>query len=544
MTSETFAPSLEETLQALAELSPIDYEQIREEKAKELKFRVSVLDAEVEKRRPQQDNDKQQGRSVTLKSPEPWEEPVNGDAMIKDIGRLLARYIVAPKSTLVVIVFWVVHTHAFRTAVHSPRLNITAPEKGCGKTLVLDILEHLTPKAVRTENLSSAVMFRLVDGQQPTLLIDEYDSFLRDSEDLRGALNAGWQRGGQHLRCEGDKNEVRAFRTFAPVALAGIKGLPSTLHDRSILIRMKRATWTEVAKVEHFDSRHTEELDILCRQVARWAADNVANLQKGDPKMPEGFFNRVADRWRHLFAVADVVGGSWPAKLREIAQAFERQEGQESLGVMLLEDIRSLFTSGDRLTSEAVVEGLHKLDDRPWSEYGRTQKPITKAGVGRLLNGYGIKSKSLWISGETHRGYEISQFIDAFNRYLATGSNDSNSEAQDTPAQSVRVLGANKNKELDENKLLGGHDDLTLSNAEKPLENNTPNKLTLSEPPPGLGRVNGYPTELFDAATKACSGLRVTAGAFIADLDPADYQDIIDDPRMARYMAQQMERGQ
>ncbi len=413
---ELGAAKLEKELMKLAHLSPIEYDKTRKNKAKELGLSVSVLDIEVKQRRLQEDT--RQGQALQLESPEPWDEPVDGAPLVSALVGTLQKYIVADTDVLAVVAFWALHAHSYQSAVHTPRLNITAPEKGCGKTLVLDLLEHLTPKAMRTENLSSAVMFRLVDSQQPTLLIDEYDTFLRDSEDMRGALNAGWQRGGKHLRCEGDKYEVRAFRTFAPVALAGIKGLPSTLHDRSILIRMTRDTKVEVSGIQHFDSRHTQDLKVLNRQAARWATDNIQALTHADPGMPDGFFNRVADRWRHLFAIADIIGGDWPAKLRGIAAVMESGDSQDSIGVMLLQDIQTILNDRDRITSESLTEELLKLENSPWPEYGRQQKPITKNKVARLLGSFGIKPKQLWICGTNHRGYELAQFRDAFDRYL------------------------------------------------------------------------------------------------------------------------------
>ena len=117
-----------------------------------------------------------------------------------------------------------------------PRLNFRSPEKGCGKTTALDVLGVLTPKALRTESLTPAVLFRLVEGHEPTLLLDETDSYLKEANDLRGLLNAGHKRGAMALRCEGENNTVRSFKAFAPAALAGIGELPGTLHDRSIVI--------------------------------------------------------------------------------------------------------------------------------------------------------------------------------------------------------------------------------------------------------------------------------------------------------------------
>src|SRR5947207_12929666 len=98
------------------------------------------------------------------------------------------------------------------------------------------VIASLVPRPVRTENLTAPVLFRLVDQHQPTLLLDEVDSYLHQAEELRGLLNAGHKRGGCAYRCEGEGNAVRSFKAFAPAALAGIGSLPRTLADRSISI--------------------------------------------------------------------------------------------------------------------------------------------------------------------------------------------------------------------------------------------------------------------------------------------------------------------
>jgi len=51
---------------------------------------------------------------------------------------------------------------------------------------------------------------------------------------------------------------------------------------------------------------------MLCRKLARWAQDNFAALQACDPPMPPGAYNRVADNWRPIFAIAQIAGGDWP----------------------------------------------------------------------------------------------------------------------------------------------------------------------------------------------------------------------------------------
>src|SRR5262249_8711135 len=131
-------------------------------------------------------------------------------------------------------------------------------EKQSGKTTLRDVCAEFVARPILTENTTCAVLFRLVSAQFPTLLADEYDSWIKDNEELRGLLNAGHRRGAIVHRCEGEDNEVRGFAVFAPVMLGGIGALPGTLHDRSIVFRLARATRDEIKTRARFDSRHVE----------------------------------------------------------------------------------------------------------------------------------------------------------------------------------------------------------------------------------------------------------------------------------------------
>ncbi len=204
-------------------------------------------------------------------------------------------------------------------------------------------LPNFVPRPLLMENLSVAVLFRLVNAHAPTILADEYDAWLKDNEELRGLLNSGHRRGGQVFRCVGDSNEVRGFQVFAPAVLCGIGALPGTLHDRSIVIRLERAKPGELR--ERFDSRRVDREKELCRKLARWCADNAARLESCDPVLPSGAFNRLADNWRPLFAIAEIAGGDWPQRA---AAAFAKLNSQDDAdaqgsGVMLLADIRQVF---------------------------------------------------------------------------------------------------------------------------------------------------------------------------------------------------------
>ncbi len=413
----------------LAGLSTLDYEQRRKQAVKELGIeRVSVLDRMV--RAEQRKSDDASGFS--LREIEPWPEPVDGDALLDSITQAVRRYLVLPPNGAEVVALWIIAAHAFNGFQISPRLHIRSPEKRCGKTIVLDVLECLTPRSIRTENITTAVLFRLVDGYQPTLLIDEVDSFLKDAsgrqsgnsnEELRGALNAGHRRGGQMLRCEGDNHEVRAFKTFAPVALAGIGRLPGTLEDRSITIEMRRKKPSE--QIARFRRDRTSDLDELASMAARWVADHEASLSAADPDAPETLHDRAMDNWRPLFAVADLAGGEWPTLARQVAVRLsgDGAEQDASVRVQLLMDMKAIFDGDERdqIPSAFICERLAEKEDRPWPEW-RHGKPITVRQLARQLGGFGITPGTIRTETGTPKGYKKEAFKDAWSRYLPVSS--------------------------------------------------------------------------------------------------------------------------
>ena len=404
------SPDAKDSIERLAKLSRIEYDRVREPEAKRLKVRVAILDKEVQKHRPSQDDT----AAELFNDAEPWYEPVNGVELLAEINAALSSYVFLPGKSVDAITLWILHAHAFHAFHHSPRLNPYSPEKGCGKTTLLDVIQALTPKALRTENVTTAVLFRLIDAHAPTLLIDEYDTFLKDNDELRGALNAGHRQGGNHFRCEGDDNKVKAFKTFAPVALAGIKELPGTLSDRSIKIRMQRAKPGEIKA--RFDARTAASLGDLKRKAARWAKDHLSQLEQADPDMG-GLYNRVADNWRPLFAIAELIGGDWPEKVKQAAAELNQDTDTQGTAILLLEDLAELFSKRDKLTSAEICEHLAGLKERPWPAWNHGI-PINPQQVSKLLRPFGIKPAVIRIGDKTPRGYERSQFVEVFERYV------------------------------------------------------------------------------------------------------------------------------
>jgi hypothetical protein len=409
----------DQTIALLAALHPLEYERQREQKAKDMNCRASVLDKLVEARRVK-GNDTLQGSDVIFPEAEPWPDHVDGASVLNEVARKAGSYIALPDGAADAIALWIAHAHSFEAFIHSPRLNFRSPERGCGKTTALDVVGVLTPRPLRTESITSAVLFRLVESHKPTLLLDEVDAYLKEANELRGLLNAGHKRGAKALRCEGEDNAVRCFAAFSPAALAGIGELPGTLHDRAIVIMLVRAKPDEVAA--RFDSRRTEGEMELCRKLTRWTADNFEALKDCDPQLPGTAVNRLSDNWRPLFTIAQIAGKDWP---RRASEAFAKLTSSfdldaQGVGTTLLADIASIFgkEGTDKLPSAKLADSLAAIEGRPWAEWGRQRKPISPNQLANLLRPFGISPQVIRIGDETPRGYLLEQFQEQFDRYL------------------------------------------------------------------------------------------------------------------------------
>ncbi len=311
-----------------------------------------------------------QGEEVDFADVEPWPEAVNGAEVLNEVAETFSRYCALPEGAKDILTLWCGYTHCFEAFQCSPRLRVTSPEKGCGKTTVRDVIRLFVSHPLMTENFTVAVLFRLIQQHKPTVLADEVDTHVCEkNEELRCLLNSGHRRGGKVYRCEGEGNEVRGYNVFAPVVLCGLGKLPETLLDRSIVIQLDRAVEGELQA--EFNSHRVEKEKDLCRKVARFIADNKARLKACNPVLPEGIYNRLADNWRPLFAVAEIADGEWPARAKAAFRSLTTtgDPDTQSLGVTLLRDIREVF-DGDEMLSRELIDKLSALEESPWGEFG------------------------------------------------------------------------------------------------------------------------------------------------------------------------------
>src|SRR5580704_15633925 len=283
------------------------------------------------------------------------------------VHHLLWRYVEMTPQQFVAVSLWIAHTFVYQRFTVTPRLMVTSPVPGCGKTTLLDLLEALCVRPLKSDSITAASIYHAIDREHPTLLIDEGDNLgLAFNGALRAVLNSGHRRGGKVTRYR--NGEARSFSTFSPTAVAAIGTLPLPVMHRSVIIHMERHDGRrELKRLDKDDPDTKADLNIAYRMIFRWARDAELN---SDPPMPAQLRDRQADNWRPLIAIADAFSADWATRAREAAVVFAGEHQDEDAAVVLLRDIRDIFEGRgvDRLASKTIVDHLNSADDGMWLE--------------------------------------------------------------------------------------------------------------------------------------------------------------------------------
>lgn len=369
-------------------------------------------------------NENQNGRTGPISNI----ENVNGAALLNELESLLTRFVVLPDFAAETLALWILHTYAFELRDVSTYLGIESPEKRCGKTTLLSVLSRLANRPVAAANISPSAFFRVIEEMQPTLLIDEADTFLRGNDELRGILNAGYTRDtayvvrvtqadgnavpqnrsgsgnliesawrgrqpgharrvrypridergstrlGEEVPClenskvespERGASSLLRFSCWCPKVMAAIGHLPDTLADRCIVIRMERKTIHEdCERLRNFEASNLRE------RCAQFVNQNRAAIACAEPEFPKSLHDRAADIWEPLLVLADLAGGDWPRKAREAAEGLATgAQGRSPIGAFLIDMLYAIaVTKTDRIFSRDLVNWLNGFTDRPWHE--------------------------------------------------------------------------------------------------------------------------------------------------------------------------------
>lgn len=243
----------------------------------------------------------------------------------------IRRFVVVSQAQSTTITLWLAHTHCIEAFDCTPYLAITSEQKRSGKTRLLEVLELLARKPLRTSDMTEAALFHMLSNGASTLLLDECDTIFRSrksNEGMRALLNAGYRRGSPIRRMKG--GHLESYDVFCPKVLAGIGNLPDTVMDRSVVIKLERKRPAEdVERFRHADA--ASDAAVVHAKLARCfhpVAENVEWLQGlavARPHLPEWLNDRAQDSWECLLAIAEAVGGGWSERAVRATQELSAE---------------------------------------------------------------------------------------------------------------------------------------------------------------------------------------------------------------------------
>lgn len=318
----------------------------------------------------------------------------------------------------VLLALWTAHTYVYRKMDFTPYVRLTSAEPACGKTRVLEVAKAMASRAEMSANISAAILYRLIEARHPTMLVDETDTIYgktvtEQGDALRSVLNSGYSSSGRAHRMgkEGGQQVFEEFSTFSPKMLAGLNPLPDAVETRCIPIRLRRRLESEI--IEKWRStKKWKELAPLRDQLRRWSYIEMPV----EAALPEGLSDRQEDIIEPLMALAEMAGQDWVDRTTEAVTYIFTKSGEvvESRGTRLLRDIRIVWGESPKLFTADLVLKLRSSDNLDWSD---EKFGITDRSLARDLKRYGILSKNIRVGERQAKGYELADFIDAWERY-------------------------------------------------------------------------------------------------------------------------------
>ena len=352
-----------------------------------------------------------------------------GCKALTDLVEFLTEYIVLPERSIVVVSAWVFAAHLMDIWDRFPHIAIKSPDKRCGKTRFLQMLEEVTPNPVGTTNISPAAMYRLIKKDQPTILLDEAQSMRRRgsefAEIMRELFCASIDRDAKVIRCGGnDMDEIVKFSVYSPKVIAMIGEPDSVLADRCLPIEMKRKTKDDIVKPYRSRVVKVRGKEVH-KAIEKWAElhhDKIEDVYDKIDTFPIDN-DRIAELLLPLQAVLQVAKvPDYLDTLEDYAQSLDdKDRADESLGVRLLAACREIIGSKTFLPTKELLTELVKRTEEPWARYNKGE-PITADALAILLRPYKVKPdahcKKRKGKVTNTRGYYLIEFEDAWARYL------------------------------------------------------------------------------------------------------------------------------
>lgn len=358
---------------------------------------------------------------AALAAAEAEEKTIQAKDLLDQLLKYLHRFLLLSHEQAAVLSLWILHTYCWQEADQTPYISVISPEPRCGKSRLIEVCEMLVNNPKVAGRITAAALARIVEEKKPTLFLDEADcSFnatTEASEQLRQIINTGHRSGNPTTICVPAGNKggyvVKDFDTFCPKLICSIGALPSTIQDRSIVIRLTRKIESDA--IERFYRRdNLEYTQELSNKMKAWTKRHKSELAAARPQMPQDISDRRQEATEQLVAIADLAGEGWPDLSRYSISTLANEGFEEqTVTVDLLQDIRDIFTDTQKtfLSTSELLGKLLRVDSGQWEDI-----PLTKKKLANLLAVHYVRPV-LYRNGKPTRGYQLKDFAESWKRF-------------------------------------------------------------------------------------------------------------------------------
>ena len=374
--------------------------------------------------------------SITPAPVDPTDISIVESNVVETVSTFVKRFVFLKEQSLYrLLALWIVHTYLIDEFDYTPYLFVHSPERGCGKTSLLSILDLLVFKSSGiTASPTEAVLFRSAHGH--TQILDEADTYLPRLEMARGILNAGYYRQGKVQRMDKDnkgKLTLQEFPVFAARVIAGIGSniLAPATRDRTFSIEMTRQVRSE--KRERFRVRTLKaEVDTIVRSLDDWIRNHKQQIaaRYGRPFDYLSRFeqDRTIDISEPIAAVLESAYAN-DSRLEAVRSEFLRaisvvrsEQPEESLDHRILGGlVQACATESFLQPGKKELIGNASELTQLCSNQGVS---CTDSEVSQALRRYGFDTKSVRVDGEPRKRYVLScEALDELScRYLSSNA--------------------------------------------------------------------------------------------------------------------------
>jgi hypothetical protein len=359
--------------------------------------------------------------------------PVDATRLIVEIESFFAERAHLPQGAALVLAYFALNTWTFNLFDTVPYLLLESAVPGCGKSTVIRLLEAMSCRSRKATSLSEAVMFRLIDAEAPTLLVDEAESVEGRSERaeaLRAIAHEGYKKGGQVPRCEGENHEVRWFDVFCPKVFAAIGGLTGALLDRCIVIHLEKAPRASVRKPTRQRAlrRDAKHLVIQLEAYALQTDEALRRLYEAEPDCGHwpSITDREAELWGPLLIHARLAGSEAETKLLAVVTKFSEEKAEiksadskvaQTIALLdaISKHLESTFTPSDLVPSLAQSEAWGRTLAEVKGRNDDSVRVAQAAKVGYFLRKFRLRGKK---NSTGHIAYDRAEAITCLSAHV------------------------------------------------------------------------------------------------------------------------------